>query len=644
MAKTETLREALERAFLTIGDRQICQKLIMDRQKWSLTTFVKKLDQPLDATISDQLTADSERYLSGEPIQYIIGEEQFFGRWLKVTKDTLIPRPETEELVKRVLDTYQTTEPLKLVDLGTGSGCIAVTIAAERPTWSVVATDISDSALAIAKTNNERLAEGRVTFLKGSILEPLRGDRFDIIVANPPYIGRSEWLEVDDVVKRYEPEQALFADQDGLAFYQAFIDTLPLLSHYPQYIVMEIGYRQGRRLEQLCKALEKEYTVHIIKDLNQHDRMVELKRKKVDERKSMTKMTDEMTNKQTNKQTNKPKTTKLLKREDITDAARALRDGELVAFPTETVYGLGAVISNEKAVKGVYAAKGRPSDNPLIMTVSDLEMAKRYLEPLSHRAEKLIKAFWPGSLTLVCDVIPGSVSDSVTSGRSTVAVRFPDDSLTTTLIKEVGEPIVGPSANTSGKPSPTTAEHVMHDLHGKIYGVLDGGTTNVGIESTIVDVSSGSPFAILRPGNVTREMIEAVAGPLDELSVDPAAAPKAPGMKYRHYSPTKPVFTIDERVNEWQNAISLTDDRTALAVPDSLLKSLAPSVADSDRVIYQLGATTQNWQHRLYDVLRDIDDQPTIDQLLIYLPVDNSANEGYRNRLMKAAHGPFVKD
>lgn len=174
---------------------------------------------------------------------------------------------------------------------------------------------------------------------------------------------------------------------------------------------------------------------------------------------------------------NKIMETQIFKKDQIDDAVKLLAKGELVAFPTETVYGLGAIATNEKSVKGVYAAKGRPSDNPLIVTVSDEKMMAKYAKEVPERAKKLIKHFWPGPLTLLLFVKPGTLPDAVTGGLDTVAFRCPDDQLTHDLIAKLGYPIVGPSANTSTKPSPTTAEHVYHDLKGKIAGIIDGGPT-----------------------------------------------------------------------------------------------------------------------------------------------------------------------
>lgn len=223
--------------------------------------------------------------------------------------------------------------------------------------------------------------------------------------------------------------------------------------------------------------------------------------------------------------------TQIFSPEEITTAAATLRAGELVAFPTETVYGLGADATNEAAVKKVYQAKGRPSDNPLIVHVNSVAMVEQYAAEIPAAARQLMAHFWPGSLTIILKIKPGVLSKTVTGGLSTVAFRYPDCDPTLALIKEAGVPLVGPSANTSGKPSPTTAQHVYHDLAGKIAGILDNGPTRVGVESTVLDLSTAQPV-ILRPGAVTQADIEAVIGSieLNHHQVKQDETPKAPGM------------------------------------------------------------------------------------------------------------------
>ncbi len=226
--------------------------------------------------------------------------------------------------------------------------------------------------------------------------------------------------------------------------------------------------------------------------------------------------------------------------EELLEAAQILREGGLVAFPTETVYGLGGNGLDERSARKIYAAKGRPSDNPLILHIASMEALGPLVAEISEGARRMAARYWPGPLTMI---FPKSkiVPYGTTGGLDTVAVRMPADPVARRLIALAGVPVAAPSANTSGRPSPTTADHVWQDMEGKIDLLVDGGPVGIGLESTIVDVSGQVP-ALLRPGAVTREMVEEVLGPTE---VDPAVAgpiaegtaPKAPGMKYKHYAP-----------------------------------------------------------------------------------------------------------
>lgn len=240
-------------------------------------------------------------------------------------------------------------------------------------------------------------------------------------------------------------------------------------------------------------------------------------------------------------------------------AGELLRSGEVVAFPTETVYGLGAWAMSPKGIARVYEAKGRPSDNPLIVHVAPGMSLEGLVSSIPDQAKVLMDAFWPGPLTLIFpkgeQILP-----QVTGGLPTVAVRMPSHPAAMALIRETQLPIVAPSANTSGRPSPTTAQHVLEDLSGKIPLILDGGACSVGLESTILDLTEEIPM-ILRPGAITLEMLREVLG---EVRVDPAVAravsleagvkPKAPGMKYRHYAPKGKLIITDypaEEIASW---------------------------------------------------------------------------------------------
>jgi L-threonylcarbamoyladenylate synthase len=224
----------------------------------------------------------------------------------------------------------------------------------------------------------------------------------------------------------------------------------------------------------------------------------------------------------------------------IAKAADILRSGGLVAFPTETVYGLGANGLDPFAARKIYAAKGRPADNPLILHICCFEQLRDVVSDIPAQAQKLAQAFWPGPLTMVFNKQP-SVPDAVTCGLPTVAVRFPQNAVAARLIRAAGVPVAAPSANVSGKPSPTKASHVIFDLAGKIDMIIDGGQCLFGIESTIVDVSENS-VRLLRPGAVALEDIERVVGKIDAGRFE--GAPKAPGMKYKHYSPLAAVTVV----------------------------------------------------------------------------------------------------
>lgn len=239
--------------------------------------------------------------------------------------------------------------------------------------------------------------------------------------------------------------------------------------------------------------------------------------------------------------------TKRLTQHDIEEAAAILRDGGLLGIPTETVYGLGANGLNEEAVAHIFEAKGRPQDNPLILHIPDASWLERYCKEIPLTAYQLAKAYWPGPMTMILkrkDIVP----NAVTAGLDTVGMRCPAHPLCREIIAASGVPVAAPSGNTSGRPSPTTAQHMLEDMDGKINAIVDGGPCSVGVESTIIDLTE-TPARLLRPGGITLEQLEAVLG---EVAVDPAVTrlmgageqPKAPGMKYRHYAPKAPVTVV----------------------------------------------------------------------------------------------------
>ncbi|MDG6243465.1 MAG: L-threonylcarbamoyladenylate synthase [Methanolobus sp.] len=233
--------------------------------------------------------------------------------------------------------------------------------------------------------------------------------------------------------------------------------------------------------------------------------------------------------------------------EQIIEAARILREGGTVAFPTETVYGLGADALNEKAVSRIFEAKGRPADNPLIVHVDSKERCMDLVRNVPEKALLLMDEFWPGPLTLIMERKP-IVPDVTTGGLDTVAVRMPGNEIALELIRQSGKPIAAPSANLSGRPSPTTAGHVLSDLSGRIDAVVDGGEVSIGLESTVVDMTGDIP-AILRPGKITKEELELCIGDV-RIAYDDKVHPesetvRSPGMKYTHYSPDSIVILVE---------------------------------------------------------------------------------------------------
>ena len=334
--------------------------------------------------------------------------------------------------------------------------------------------------------------------------------------------------------------------------------------------------------------------------------------------------------------------TKQIKDEELAEAAQILRDGGLVAFPTETVYGLGANALDEAAAKKIYAAKGRPSDNPLIAHISCLEELKPLVAYIPEAGRKLAEAYWPGPLTMVfpkSDIVPYGT----TGGLDTVAVRMPSDPVANRLIRLAAVPVAAPSANTSGRPSPTTAQHVWQDMEGKIEMILDGGPVGIGVESTIVDVSGDVP-TLLRPGAITMEMLRETVG---RVEIDPAIQappsadlrPKAPGMKYRHYAPhadlqlvegetDKVVETINalvkEKLAEGKKVGVICTDETKDRFPQGEVRSVG------------LRAKEETIAHNLFAVLREFDD---LDVDCIYSESFSKDHLGQAimNRLTKAA-------
>ena len=336
--------------------------------------------------------------------------------------------------------------------------------------------------------------------------------------------------------------------------------------------------------------------------------------------------------------------TKIFKQANIEAAANCLKAGEVVAFPTETVYGLGADATNALAIAKVYQAKGRPSDNPLIVHITDKSQLSDYVASWSEKAEKLMAAFWPGPLTLIFNIKKGSLPNNATGGLGTVGFRVPNNQLALDLIAKAGVPLVGPSANTSGRPSPTTAAHVFHDLAGKIAGILDDGPTEVGLESTVLDLTSEIPV-ILRPGLITQEQLMAVVGDikLDQHLVDENEAPKAPGMKYQHYAPVTKVMMIDCHQPKWGAALKWANEE-GLQVGLLANQQLINQYQGEFQVAYPLSQDNNVLvaSKNLFSGLRALDElDPQLDLILAETYPDQGEGRAYMNRLKKAANQEY---
>ena len=369
--------------------------------------------------------------------------------------------------------------------------------------------------------------------------------------------------------------------------------------------------------------------------------------------------------------------------EILNKAGEFIRNGELVAFPTETVYGLGGNAYDKNASKKIYEAKGRPSDNPLIVHVCNMNQVEDVAENISDEAYELMDRFWPGPMTVILnkkDIVP----DETTGGLKTVAVRMPDNPIALGLIEKAGVPIAAPSANTSGRPSPTLAKHVEDDLSGKIAMILDGGEVGIGIESTIVDMTEEKPV-ILRPGYISKTMLEDVVTGVetDKGLVDENVAPKAPGMKYRHYAP-KGEFTLykgepDKVVNAINSEIekllasnSNKEEVSTDEIVESPIGDVESSIGDNEKLsvgrklkiavicsdetrdkytwndecckVISLGSRREmnSISHNLYRVLRDLDDMG-IQYIFGEVFFREGLGDAVMNRMLKAAGHNIVE-
>lgn len=341
------------------------------------------------------------------------------------------------------------------------------------------------------------------------------------------------------------------------------------------------------------------------------------------------------------------------KKEEFAEAGEILRKGGLVAFPTETVYGLGADALNSQAAAKIYAAKGRPSDNPLIVHIARTEDLDELVEEIPEKARILRKAFWPGPLTMIFHKSK-KVPYGTTGGLDTVAVRMPNNPIALELIRQSGVSIAAPSANTSGRPSPTTAEHVYEDLQGRVDMIIDGGKVGIGIESTIVDMTVEPPM-ILRPGYITKEMLEQEIG---NVSVDKVVVaksiteigqndytPKAPGMKYKHYAPKADLTMFEGSLENVVSAIKKKQEEY-----QSQRKKVGIICTEESKQYYQgdyvvsIGSREmeETIAANLYGVLREFD-ETQVEIILGETFYGDELGQAIMNRLIKAAGYKIIK-
>lgn len=326
----------------------------------------------------------------------------------------------------------------------------------------------------------------------------------------------------------------------------------------------------------------------------------------------------------------------------LAEAGAVIREGGLVAFPTETVYGLGGDALNAQSSQKIYAAKGRPSDNPLIVHIDSMEDLTAIVSEIPESAKRLAEAFWPGPLTMIfhkSDKVPYET----TGGLDTVAVRMPEHKTALEFIRQAGGYVAAPSANVSGRPSPTIAEHVIEDLSGRIEMIIDGGEVGIGLESTIVDMTEQIPM-ILRPGYITKEMLEAAIGAVttDRTVLDATSkeAPKAPGMKYRHYAPKGSLSIVEgdaEAVTAKIRALAAEAVNAGRRVGVIGTDETVSHYTDAD-VVKSLGRRTDEEAiaRHLYKVLREFDEDD-VEEIYSESFGDNKMGQAIMNRLLKAA-------
>lgn len=325
----------------------------------------------------------------------------------------------------------------------------------------------------------------------------------------------------------------------------------------------------------------------------------------------------------------------------LSRAAEFIRQGKLVVFPTETVYGLGANAYDENACNNIFKAKGRPGDNPLIVHVVDMSDVEKLSSKITNNSKILAQEFWPGPLTMIFDK-SDQVSDVVTAKLDTVAIRMPAHKIAKKLIELAGVPIAAPSANTSGKPSPTIAKHVIDDLYGKVDMIIDGGNCQIGLESTVLDATANCP-CILRPGGITKEEIVEKIG---DCKIDPAiissdskVIPKSPGQKYRHYSPKAKIISFKGDLTEVSKIIcDEYDKKTQENLKIGIIATKQSKEFYGKRANVKLIGDRENPEtiaNKLFEILRDFDDDE-VDIILSETFDEEQIGQAIMNRLDKA--------
>jgi L-threonylcarbamoyladenylate synthase len=335
--------------------------------------------------------------------------------------------------------------------------------------------------------------------------------------------------------------------------------------------------------------------------------------------------------------------------EKIRHAAQIIKKGGLVVFPTETVYGLGANAFDEDAVRKVFKVKGRPPDNPLIVHIADINYIKILTKGIPPKAKELIKKFWPGPLTIVLKK-SNKVLDIVTAGSDAVALRMPDNKIALSLIKECGLPLVAPSANRSGRPSPTRTKDVIEDMEGLVDLIIDGGTTKIGIESTVIDMTVDIP-TILRPGAITVEAIEKTIGDVGMITLEKSKdglisatiePVKSPGIKYKHYAPKAELIIVEGKVEDVQKKIEIMAEEAIKDKKKVGVITFRKGTRYKDCIVFFCGSDPKTIAKRLFSILREMD-RRNVDIIISEFLKDKGIGLAVADRLKRASGFNIIK-